>query len=345
MSLVYDITPYRTSEADRCSLRSRLRNCARSEAGTILDRIRTMKANMHGSWSPICQGTSFTSAHDRTEQSRTRADVHSLLECCVLHMFIGRPFILARRQKYGNDNVLDLNDTAQARMVEAQSKWDFLVKDCVVAAEEAISICHRLQTGIMGLARSSYTEYSSCRASLLVLIAYSICFRTNKFSDSLHRGLDAIREMASVGDSARSEVSLIETLESALHRLHDFDASPGRSGATRANDTVAEDYEGFATWYTRSGTSAKSRSGSLVYNDAPDDQGRSGCMHKADSRPGHNADAPTSSGIPDNVSIDSYPFDFDLLHMDATATFPPANLNGFGDHDRGLLEDLFWMPR
>jgi hypothetical protein len=303
-----------------------------------------MKANLHGSWSPPCNGVAYAPNDECVEQSTTRADMHSRLECCVLHMFIGRPFIFARHQNYGVTTASPFTEATQTRVMESQSEWDFLVQDCVVAAEEAIRICHRLQTGSMGLARSSYTEYSSCRASLLVLIAYSICHRTNKFSDILRRGLDAIREMTSVGDSARSEVSLIETLESTLHRLHDFDTSPDRPGSITANNPVAEDYECFANWYTRLGVSANARAGSSMHNDADDREGRMQ-IHETSSQPGLNADIPAVSSIPDNVSLDSYPFDFDLLHMDANAGFPTANFSGFGGHDRGLLEDLFSMPR
>ncbi|KAF3042584.1 hypothetical protein E8E11_002958 [Didymella keratinophila] len=151
--------------------------------------------------------------------------------------------------------------------------------------------------------------------------------------------------MASVGDSARSEVSLIETLRSALHRLHGFDASPERLGATAANNPVAEDYEGFANWYTGMGASASSRAGSSVRNNA-NDQEEMMQIYDIGPQPGPlNTDAPAASGISDNTSIDSCPFDFDLLHMDANATFSTSNFSGLGDLDRGLLEDLFWMPR
>lgn len=259
-------------------------------------------------------------------------------------MFVGRPFILARRQNHTHNAALQFAGTKRARSKQSHTQWDFLVQDCVAAAQEAINICHGLQTSSMGLARSSYTEYSSCRASLLVLIAYSICYRTNEFSDDLRVGLDAIREMASVGDSARSEVSLIETLESALRRLHDFDISPDFSGVTAAKDPAEGDYEGFANWYARMGTSAHSRVGSSVHNDVSD-PGTSTHNQEYSSQPGPDADGTAANSVPDDVSIDSYPFDFNLLHMDPNAAFPTPNFSGIGEHDRELLEDLFWVPR
>lgn len=303
-----------------------------------------MKAKLQGSWSPPSNGKSCTSADETEEHTTTRAGMHSRLECCLLHMFIGRPFVLARRQNYRHSTASNSAGATYTKSVDLHSQWDFLVQDCVAAAEESIRICHRLHTGDLGLAKSSYTEYSSCRASLLVLIAYSICYRTNEFSSTLRRGLDAIREMASVGDSARSEVSLIETLESALHRLHEFDISSGRPGAIIANVPANEGYEGFANWYTTLGASENIHIAPSVHNIAGD-RGGSVQIHQAEVQPAPNVDAQATGGIPDNVSIDSYPFDFDLLYMDANASFPTANFNDLGAYDRGLLEDLFWTPR
>jgi hypothetical protein len=199
-----------------------------------LRRIKSMKTNAKG-WRPSrATGTSSI-------QSNIRAEMHTRLDCCLLEMFIGRPFILVhRRNQEGHTSSSQPNDQ------------ELLVQDCVLAAEEAIDLCYAMQTGDLGLTRSSYVEYSSCRAALLVLIAYSIFYRTNQFSARLQRGLDAIREMALTGDSARSEICLLETLEAALHHLHVFDraseASAAGSGSAE-KDTIRDDYEGFVKWY------------------------------------------------------------------------------------------------
>ncbi|KAF3034411.1 hypothetical protein E8E12_005565 [Didymella heteroderae] len=230
------------------------------------------------------------------------------------------------------------------RVVESHTQWDFLIQDCVAAAEEAIGLCHDLRTGCLGLAKSSYTEYSSCRASLLVLIAYSICCRTNKFSKALRRGFDAIREMASVGDSARSEVSLLETLESALHQLHEYDSVSGRSEATAARGPAEEGYEGFVNWYRKSGASANSGAGSSIPENE-DGYRASAQNRETRPQPGLDTDDPAASGFHDNLSMDAYPFDFNLLHMDENATFPTLECSGIGNPNRELLENLFWMPR
>lgn len=173
-------------------------------------------------------------------------------------MFVGRPFILLHRLEQHGDDVSHGRGADDAPATAAHSCWDraqpgglreSLVQDCVSAAEEAIEMCHTLQTGELGLTRASYIEYSSCRAAVLVLIAYSIAYRTNHYSIRLQRGLDAIREMASTGDSARSEISLLETLEAALHHLHVFDVHSEQASSSAGNDIVRDDYDGFVTWY------------------------------------------------------------------------------------------------
>ncbi|KAK8036368.1 hypothetical protein PG991_001505 [Apiospora marii] len=122
--------------------------------------------------------------------------------------------------------------------------WSGLVQDCLSAATEAIEIYHTMRTGSMGLTRSSYVEYSSCRAAMLVLLAYSIRDRTKVHGAVLQRGLDAIRDMAYAGDSARSEVQLIETLEAALQHMNAF-TSPAQYTPRTPQTVPEEGYEGF----------------------------------------------------------------------------------------------------
>lgn len=224
-------------------------------------------------------------------------------------------------------------------------QWDFLVQDCVAAAREVISVCHDLQNGSIGLAKSSYTEYSSCRASLLVLIAYSVCYRTNEFASTLQRGLDAIREMASVGDSARSEVHLLETLESALHRLHVFDPTTTEPKVAAAEDLAEEGgYEGFVNWYSRLGGLSRSRTAQWTQHGGVE-QGARAQTRETGLHAGPSIHDPAVTGMSDDTSMDMYPFDFDLLHTDGNAAFFTPEFNQHGNPERELFENLFWMPK
>lgn len=259
-------------------------------------------------------------------------------------MFIGRPFILVHRQRRADDIAPQGSKASQTKAAESHMQWDFLVQDCVAAAREVIRICHDLQIGGMGLAKSSYTEYSSCRASLLVLIAYSICYRTNEFANTLQRGLEAIREMASVGDSARSEVCLLETLESALHRLHVFDTIPTDPKVAAANDPVEDGYEGFVSWYTGLGGLPSSRTAPWTQHGVVE-QGAKAQTRKLGPQSGPSILDPEVTGTSDDTSLDMYPFDFDLLYTDHNAAFFTPEINQHGNPERELFENLFWTPK
>jgi hypothetical protein len=284
--------------------------------------------------------------------SSIRAEVHTRLDCCLLEIFIGRPFILVHRQKQQHDHQVPhdrrTSPTTSAHSpntppTEAQSSSDqeLLVQDCVSAAEEAIDMCHALQTGELGLTRSSYIEYSSCRAALLVLIAYSICYRTNRFSARLQQGLDAIREMALAGDSARSEISLLETLGAALHHLHIFDRNSDSDAAIGEKDDIQDDYEGFVRWYKNRGSSSEVRAGPATSHHGS----------TAGISPQQNAqfdemecDIFGTANIQTNaMSADNW-FGSDFLSTnDAAAFFNPD----FSQHDaleKDLLDNLLWIP-
>jgi hypothetical protein len=197
-----------------------------------------------------------------------------------------------------------------------------------------------MQTGDMGLAKSSYAEYSSCRASLLVLIAYSICYRTNEFANTLQVGLQAIREMASAGDSARSEVSLLETLEAALHRLHVFNPLPSQGAATEANNLAEEGYNGFLNWYKKAERTANPRFGPIASEhanvQAATAQGPRMTPNRADE---------TVHSMPSDVSLDGYPFDFDLLNSDGSVAFFTSDFDYHGNTEREFFESLSWLPK
>ena len=126
-----------------------------------------------------------------------------------------------------------------------RSGRDDLINDCIQAATEALDICQQLRDSGIGLARASYIEYSSCRASLLVLIAYSIQNFSEQFRKPLCGGLEMIREMSAAGESARSEVSLIESLERALARLH---TGLQNSQPNSDQSLPISDYEAFKNW-------------------------------------------------------------------------------------------------
>ncbi|KAM0193474.1 hypothetical protein ACHAPI_007543 [Fusarium lateritium] len=181
--------------------------------------------------------------------TQSRSAMHLRLDYCLVRMFIGRPFLLKKDTKDSAtspsvpENSPGTNERSASKLVTSREE---LISDCIKAATEALDICQQLRSSGMGLARASYSEYSACRASLLVLIAYSIRNLSDQFRKSLCEGLDMIREMSTVGESARSEISLIESLERALARLH-AGARPNDTGShSQAYSDSA--YKAFRSW-------------------------------------------------------------------------------------------------
>lgn len=179
-----------------------------------------------------------------------RSVMHLRLEYCLVRMFVGRQFLLKQDTPTSSTSSpanADVINEPNPRVMDGAQKSgrDDLIDDCIQAATEALEICQQVRDSGIGIARASYIEYSSCRASLLVLIAYSIQHFSERFRKALCGGLDMIREMSAAGESARSEVSLIESLERALARLH-FGLQ--NSHPDSAQSLPISDYEAFKNW-------------------------------------------------------------------------------------------------
>nr|KAK5448889.1 hypothetical protein LTR18_001977 [Exophiala xenobiotica] len=239
-----------------------LRKCQKNELPGILNRLTAMKDNLRMWWEDLPAGPAGQKLSPQSQHFRP--NTHLQLEYCLVRMFTGRPFLLTRRttgltpastSESGNSPIgrASLISRPASMNIKNSSRASVLVEDCAQAAKEAIDICSSLRESGLGLARASYVEYSSCRASLLVLIAYCIQNQTDEFYETLEKGLNIIREMSTVGESARTEVFLIEVLEQALKRLHFFGDNTKRPKSSDLHPTAAG-YEKFRQW-TRSTTS------------------------------------------------------------------------------------------
>jgi hypothetical protein len=304
-----------------------------------------MKKNLYGRWAPRGYNAASSTTASDVHHVKSRSKLHGRLESCVLHMFIGRPFILAHRRvrattQCGHTDAV--KDVLLPTSATSHGQWEFLIHDSISAADEVISICHDMRVHGMGLAKSSYAEYSSCRASLLVLIAHSVCCHTNEHSRTLREGLDAIREMASVGESAQSEVSLLEQLEEALERLHAFDEPCSGSKTTMTTNKIQDGYEGLLTWYTSMAPSSNSCASDSTISANDPQNTRVPNLASVHSTPSKIYQPTTNTST--NQLTDQYPFDFDLLNADGnTALFTPS-FNGFSNTENELFENLLWPP-
>lgn len=170
--------------------------------------------------------------------------MHLRLEFCLVRMFVGRPFLFGHQSTRSNSNSPSSTSNSQTPTPSNNEKRisprTILVEDCVHAAKEALEICRSLRDDGHGLARGSYIEYSSCRASLLVLIAYCVQNRSDQFQTIVQDGLVMIRDMSAAGESARSEVAFIEVLDRALKFRDNSNSS--------ASVDLGSSYDSFKHW-------------------------------------------------------------------------------------------------
>ncbi|CAI7580589.1 unnamed protein product [Penicillium pancosmium] len=232
-----------------------LRNCRKHQIPEIISSLLTSRSAMEKWWSSLPRELVSSSLQPVVQ---IRSVMHLQLEYCLVRMFIGRPFLLKKNMA---DSMNNSPANPESSVAEKTLSSDGLgsknplgpkelVDDCIKAAMEALGLLQELQDCGLGLARASYIEYSSCRASLLVLIAYSIQSFSEQYRTPLYKGLDMIREMSAAGESARSEVSLIETLERALARLHSG-VQLSQQGEIVPPERPISDYEAFRHWGSR----------------------------------------------------------------------------------------------
>ncbi|TDZ67291.1 putative transcriptional regulatory protein [Colletotrichum trifolii] len=205
-----------------------------------VNRLADMKAQLHNWWNSLPESTFHK---DPTPTSPIfRPDMHLRLEYCGVRMFAGRPFIFPRdsARSTASSSGSPADSQVPPRTSSSNSKThprSILVADCVDAALTVIETCRLLRNSV-GLARASYTEFSSCRAALLVIITQCLQKKTDRLREALRDGMEMLKEMSAGGESAKSEMSLIEAFERAIARLD-------------ANDDISakeSDYARFKKW-------------------------------------------------------------------------------------------------
>ncbi|KAK8875325.1 hypothetical protein PGQ11_005839 [Apiospora arundinis] len=303
-----------------------LRSSQRSDAGRVIGNLKQTKADCAQWWA------------SRKPIKSSRVALHARLEHCLLEMFVGRPFILTETPEdaFQQDDVH--NETARRR----QLPWSSLIQDCVSAATEAIDICHAMRTGPMGLTRSAYVEYSSCRAAMLVLLAYSIRDRTKEHGAVLQRGLDALRDMAYAGDSARSEVQLIETLEAALQHMNAF-ASPVQPTPKTPQNGPEEGYEGFMSWYMNRAAASGTNHQAVPVTGHASSRGNS--ISRGSHEVGPSIDTASTQGDLATVvgEEDDLFFGQAFSYPDQVSAFFGTSYGEDGIPERGLMDSLGLM--
>ncbi|KAL5358531.1 fungal-specific transcription factor domain-containing protein [Aspergillus floccosus] len=214
---------------------SLLRKSSKGQQQDCLERLLNLRKSLVDWWGSLPEETD---CRDLTPSGPLfRSNVHLKLDYCLTRIFLGRPFL------FSNMKAISLT-TLQFKTPSGLAKnRSTLVTDCVEAALEIIDLC-RLLRDEAGLARASFTEFSSCRAALLVILAQSLTKRTERLREALEKGMGLIKIMSMGVGSARSAVSVIEALERAIRRLEEWSETqaPGSAGMMESA------YDRFKNW-------------------------------------------------------------------------------------------------
>jgi hypothetical protein len=186
--------------------------------------------------------------------SPSRAMIHVHLCYHLNVVFLGRPFVFTHAKRHGVSS-----HTAPHRGLETtnglQSKSQTLARAAVQSARAIVDLCQMLH-GSLGLARASYTEFSSCRAAIMTLLAHDLdTFTADDINqaphapvnESLAQGMALIRLMASANVSAQSEVSVLTSLDDAIKRLASKRGSDNSTRPDATSETIRP-YDNLASW-------------------------------------------------------------------------------------------------
>ncbi|KAF2180860.1 hypothetical protein K469DRAFT_729574 [Zopfia rhizophila CBS 207.26] len=179
-----------------------------------------------------------------------RFNIHLALTYHLIHIFIGRSFILNSKISTSPGSSSD------PQPADWKTTREGLVSDCIRSTVAVIGLCQTLHDEV-GLARASYTEFTSCCAALLAVLAQRISAETPKMS---------------IGIYSNSEKLTVEALETAIRRLQ----ADRRGTKADSRSTVRQAYAQFRNWAALRqskpmGLSSQTESQKGYLNPAPQD--------------------------------------------------------------------------
>jgi hypothetical protein len=185
--------------------------------------------------------------------SLSRANVHIHLCYHLNVVFLGRSFVFTHAKRHSTSSQVvphRRHDTTNG----LQSKSQTLAQAAVQSARAIVDLCQTLHNSL-GLARASYTEFSSCRAAIMTLLAHNLDMITTDdtvqtsrglVNESLVQGMALIRLMASANISAQSEVSVLASLDDAIKQLASKRSADNPAGAETSSEI--RPYDDLASW-------------------------------------------------------------------------------------------------
>ncbi|KAL2818764.1 hypothetical protein BDW59DRAFT_175008 [Aspergillus cavernicola] len=215
-----------------------LRKSRKNQQQDCLERLLNLRKHLVDWWNTLPEETDCRDLNPGGPLFRS--NVHLKLDYCLTRIFLGRPFLFSSMKVFSSATF----QMSPLKMPSGVSKnRSTLMTDCVEAALEIIELC-RLLRDETGLARASFTEFSSCRAALLVILAQSLTKRTERLREALQKGMALIKIMSMGVGSARSAVSVIEALERAISRLEEYSSSQ----AAGQPGSMESAYDRFKNW-------------------------------------------------------------------------------------------------
>ncbi|KAH7194992.1 fungal-specific transcription factor domain-containing protein [Fusarium oxysporum] len=170
-------------------------------------KIIQMKEKLHNYWQSLSQETC---CRDLTPgKPLFRSNVHLTLTYYLVHILIGRPFIF-------DESNIEVEKSLGTDWLRLRKE---AVDDCLKSAVATIDLCQLLHDEST-LSTSSYTEFSSCYAAVLALVAQGVSDKNNKLKDASKRGMELLREMAIGVFSTTGEKRAMEGLEGAFDKLN-----------------------------------------------------------------------------------------------------------------------------
>lgn len=213
--------------------RAQFKRCPRRLLVEYSDRLIQLRTNIREWWDSL--PTKIECRDYDPQGPLFRQNSHMKLCYLLIYIYMGRPFIFRNEDSdnYSSD-------------ISPSNPRSELVGDCVQSALDILATLQSLSDTI-GLCRASYTEFSSCRAALLVILAESLnSGRSSRLQNSLNQGMVLIRQMLG-GTASQSEISYIESIEAAIRQLSSSDNETESTTANPAQDSTSA-YAKFKDW-------------------------------------------------------------------------------------------------
>lgn len=218
--------------------RSPLKNASRKSKALVIASISQVRRDLHDYWQSL---PTSTNCRDLTpSEPLFRFNLHLALTYHLAHIYVGRNFIFtSSRADHGNS----LGACSTLKWEELRTA---LVTSCMKSATEIIDLCQKLHTEV-GLARASYTEFTSCRAALLTILAQRINERSSRLRKKTDQAMNLLRHMSLGFYAADAEKSQIEAIETAVRRLDDSSSDQNSKKSGKPGSTSLA-YDQFRNW-------------------------------------------------------------------------------------------------